>query len=136
MDLTEAGCSSSSHGQSTVGKPGSEGPLLAPAFPVRSLGREDPLEEEMATHSSVPAWEIPWTEEPGGQSVGSQSRTEAPRHTCTLLVKSPCACPLKIHLLREKPDPIEVQRLVLPVPSEECSQDGCKGDMVMRGALV
>ena len=40
---------------------------------VRSLGGEDPLEEEMATHSSVLAWEIPWTEEPGGlQSTGSQ----------------------------------------------------------------
>ena len=40
---------------------------------VRSLGREDPLEEEMATHSSTLAWEIPWTEEPGGlQSTGSQ----------------------------------------------------------------
>ena len=33
---------------------------------VRSLGREDPLEEGMATHSSVLAWRIPWTEEPGG----------------------------------------------------------------------
>ena len=32
---------------------------------VRSLGREDPLEKEMATHSSVLPWEIPWTEEPG-----------------------------------------------------------------------
>ena len=32
---------------------------------VRSLGREDPLEEEMATHSSILAWDIPWTEEPG-----------------------------------------------------------------------
>ena len=32
---------------------------------VRSLGREDPLEKEMATHSSTIAWEIPWTEEPG-----------------------------------------------------------------------
>ena len=31
-----------------------------------SLGREDPLEEEVATHSSLLAWEIPWTEEPGG----------------------------------------------------------------------
>ena len=31
----------------------------------RSLGREDPLEEEMATHSSILAWRIPWTEEPG-----------------------------------------------------------------------
>ena len=40
---------------------------------VRSLGREDPLEKEMATHSSIPAWEIPWTEQPGGlQFTGSQ----------------------------------------------------------------
>ena len=40
---------------------------------VRSLGREDPLEENMATHSSILTWEIPWTEEPGGfQSMGSQ----------------------------------------------------------------
>ena len=40
---------------------------------VRSLGREDPLEEEMATHCSIPAWKIPWTEEPGGlQSTGWQ----------------------------------------------------------------
>ena len=39
---------------------------------VQSLGREDPLEEGMATHSSILAWSIPWTEEPGGlQSVGS-----------------------------------------------------------------
>ena len=38
-----------------------------------SLGQEDPLEKEMATHSSILAWEIPWTEEPGGlQSMGSQ----------------------------------------------------------------
>ena len=33
---------------------------------VRSLVQEDPLEKEMATHSSIPAWKIPWTEEPGG----------------------------------------------------------------------
>ena len=40
---------------------------------VRSLGREDPLEKRMATHSSILAWSIPWTEEPGGpQSMGSQ----------------------------------------------------------------
>ena len=40
---------------------------------VRSLGREDPLEEGMATHSSVPAWRIPQTVEPGGlQSMSSQ----------------------------------------------------------------
>ena len=40
---------------------------------VRSLDREDPLEKEMATHSSILAWRIPWTEEPGGlQCTGSQ----------------------------------------------------------------
>ena len=40
---------------------------------VQSLGQEDPLEKEMATHSSVLAWRIPWPEEPGGlQSMGSQ----------------------------------------------------------------
>ena len=40
---------------------------------VPSLGREDPLENGMATHSSVLAWRIPWIEEPGGlQSMGSQ----------------------------------------------------------------
>ena len=39
---------------------------------ARSLGQEDPLEEEMATHFSILAWRMPWTEEPGGlQSMGS-----------------------------------------------------------------
>ena len=38
-----------------------------------NLGQEDPLEEGMATHSSIPAWRIPWTEDPGGlPSIGSQ----------------------------------------------------------------
>ena len=40
---------------------------------VRSQGQEDPLEKDLATHSSILAWRIPWTEEPGGlQSTGSQ----------------------------------------------------------------
>ena len=40
---------------------------------VQSLGQEDPLEKEMATHSSILAWKIPWTEEPGRlQPMGSQ----------------------------------------------------------------
>ena len=40
---------------------------------IRSLGQEDPLEKGTATHSSILAWRIPWTEEPGGlQSIGSQ----------------------------------------------------------------
>ena len=58
-----------------------------PAVPetrVRSLGREDPLERAMATHSSTLAWRIPWREEPGGlQSVGSQSRARLSDFTFT-----------------------------------------------------
>ena len=48
---------------------------------LRSLGWEDPLEEGMATHSSILAWRIPWTEEPGGlQSMGvTMSRTRLKR---------------------------------------------------------
>ena len=43
---------------------------------IRSLGWEDPLEEGMATHSSIFAWRVPWTEEPEGlQSIVSQSQT-------------------------------------------------------------
>ena len=54
------------------------------AFSLISLGQEDPLEEEMATHSSILAWRIPWTEEPGGlqslvsQRVGHDWATEQP----------------------------------------------------------
>ena len=41
---------------------------------VHSLGPEDPLEKGMTTHSSIPAWRIPWTEEPGGlKSMGLQT---------------------------------------------------------------
>ena len=44
-------------------------------------GQEDPLEKEMATHSSIIAWKIPWTEEPGGlQSMGLQSDTTGHAH--------------------------------------------------------
>ena len=52
---------------------------------VQSLGWEDPLEEGMATHSSILAWRIPWTEESGGlQSIGSQEldMTEATDDKC------------------------------------------------------
>ena len=48
---------------------------FANANAVPSLGREDPLEKAMATHSSILAWRFSWTEEPGGlQSMGSQSQ--------------------------------------------------------------
>ena len=44
---------------------------------IQSLGQEDPLEKETATHSSILIWEIPWTEEPGRlQSMGSQSQIQ------------------------------------------------------------
>ena len=56
---------------------------------VQSLGQEDPLEKGLATHSSILAWRIPWTEEPGGlQSMGSQR------------VKHDCATNTYIHNLR------------------------------------
>ena len=46
---------------------------------VGSLGQEEPLQNEMATHSSILAWRIPWTEEPGGlQSAGSQKSQTRP----------------------------------------------------------
>ena len=53
---------------------------------VQSLGQEDPLEEGMATHSSILAWRTPWTEEPGGLlSMGSQRvRHNLAANTCTL----------------------------------------------------
>ena len=61
---------------------------------VRSLGREDPLEKEMATHSSILAWKAPWTEEPGGlQSTGRKEldTTELliATHSSTLAWKIP-----------------------------------------------
>ena len=52
---------------------------------VRSLGQENPLEEGMATHSSILCWRILWTEEPGGlQSMGSQSQTQLSMHMLAL----------------------------------------------------
>ena len=52
---------------------------------VQSLGQEDPLEKEMANHSNILAWEIPWTREPGGlQSMGWQRWTQLSDYTTTL----------------------------------------------------
>ena len=49
---------------------------------VQSLGQENPVEKEMATHSSILAWKIVWAEEPGGpQSMGLQSQTRLSAHT-------------------------------------------------------
>ena len=58
-----------------------------PAMPetwVQSLGQEDPLEEERAAHSSILAWRIPWTEEPGGlQSMGRKESDRTEQLICT-----------------------------------------------------
>ena len=69
------GLSSSQLGASLVAQTVKNLPAMWETW-VQSLGWEDPLEEGMATHSSILAWRIPWTEEPGGlQSMGSQSDT-------------------------------------------------------------
>ena len=58
---------------------------------VQSLGWKDPLEKEMATHSSILAWKIPWTEEPGTlQSIGSQIRTQLSNYHMSLLLQQCC----------------------------------------------
>ena len=55
---------------------------------VQSLGQEDPLEKEMATHSSILAWRAPWTEKPGGlQSTGSQESDMTKPPTTTGIFK-------------------------------------------------
>ena len=60
-------------GEGFLGSSVVKNPPAMQEMQVRSRGREDPLEEEMAVHSSIFAWRIPWTEEPGGlQSMGSQ----------------------------------------------------------------
>ena len=66
---------------------------------VRSLGREDPLEKEMATHSSTLAWKIPWMEEPGRlQSMGLQ-RVRHDRATSRSLFKLHLCCSMDQHLI-------------------------------------
>ena len=55
---------------------------------VQSLGQEDLLEKEMAIHSSILAWKIPWMEEPGRlQSMGSQSQTQLSDFTSLLCIQ-------------------------------------------------
>ena len=49
---------------------------------VHSLGQEDPLGEEMATHSSILAWKIPWTEESGGEGGVGHKESNTTEHAC------------------------------------------------------
>ena len=55
--------------------------------PVRSLGGEDSLEEGMATHSSILAWRIPWTEEPGRLQSMGHTELDTTEHTHARLMK-------------------------------------------------
>ena len=72
----KAGDAGSVPGSGTSPREGNGIMKKLPAMPetwVQSLGQEDPLKEERATHSSILAWRSPWTEKPGGlQSMGSQ----------------------------------------------------------------
>ena len=63
-------------------------PPAVPEMQVQSLGLKDSPQEEMATHSSILAWKIPWTEEPGGlQSMGSQESNTLSTHMHIMLVE-------------------------------------------------
>ena len=105
----------------SLGFPGGsavKNPLAMQETWVLPLGLEDPLEKEMATHSSILAWEIPWTEEPGGlQSVGLQNRHDwatkehqrliscylkKKNHTCSLSRKAPVKKPNSVALCYDK----------------------------------
>ena len=57
---------------------------------IQSLDWEDPLEKEMATHSSILAWKIPWTEEPGGLQSKESDTTEATQHTRAKVMFTGC----------------------------------------------
>ena len=78
---------------------------------VRSLDREDPLQKEMAPHSRILAWKIPWTEEPGGlQSTDGDCNREIKRHLClekkamtdldSILRSRDMTLPTKVHLVK------------------------------------
>ena len=60
-------------GSSLIAQSGKSLPPMQETW-VQSLGREDPLEKEMATHSSILAWRLPWTEEPGRSLWGCSSQ--------------------------------------------------------------
>ena len=57
---------------------------------VRSLGQEDPLEKGMTTHSSILAWEIPWTEEPGGLQFMGHKKSDMSERLILSLFSHPC----------------------------------------------
>ena len=92
---------------------------------VRSLGREDPLEKEMATHSGILAWRIPWTEEPGG-STGSQRVGHD--FTFTLFIPSSPLILVYCHSATspESPGHLRVSLLAVAVALQLSSFQGCE----------
>ena len=118
---------------------------------VRSLGQEDALEEEMATHSSILAWKIPWTEDPGGlpsmgsQRVGRDVVTKQQHTTLPPTATSPAA--MEVTVLGKNPLPdqhtvpqcrrvwMRTSARVLRVSCivRQCSDtDGLRGSMVAQ----
>ena len=87
MSFTQFTAVAASCLNSTVASPAAQTVENLPAMQetwVRSFGREDPLKKEMATHLSIPAWGIPWTEESGGlQSMGRKESDTAEGLTTT-----------------------------------------------------
>ena len=116
----------------------------------RTPGREDPLEKEVATHSSILAWRIPWTEEPGGlQSMGSQRiRHNWANNTFTKQegVCSACFCWEKTHLPKVKVSttetspqwPLEQESTVHAgiFPPDKWSRDALLGWTISRMKLL
>ena len=81
----------------------------------QSLGWEDPLEKGMATQSSILAWGIPWTEEPGRlQSMGSQRGGLEDSYTTERLSLSPCSVALKVLKVAELTDILPLKINVIP----------------------
>ena len=78
---------------------------------VRSMGREDPLEKEMTVHSSILAWEVPWTEEPGRLSPQDHKKVGCDLATTTTAISVP-ASPLG---LKKKEDGRWGERVSLPL---------------------
>ena len=99
---------------------------------VWSLGQEDPLEKEMATHSSILTWKIPWVKEPGGlESVGSQrvGHDWATRYTLSVLCFGSSSYILSISLTWWTSTlPVSNSSHVIPcrvLPWHLCSPEGC-----------
>ena len=88
---------------------------------VQSLGQEGPLEKEMATHSSILAWEILWTEEPGGQESMRSQKSQAQLRNETTMRKI-CGGGGRRFILSV----LNFRRVVLRIIMELVSQDYCE----------